>query len=118
MRRLGPAGRPVRARYRETANAATVEDLVTRDFARAEPNRIWLTDITEHATREERVSAVQSCSTRSHGASWAGRSTCRKTANFVVNALAMAIENRQAERVAIHSDHAPNSPPIGLSRKQ
>ena len=28
---------------------------MNRDFARTEPNRLWLTDITEHPTREGKV---------------------------------------------------------------
>jgi transposase InsO family protein len=52
MRRLGLAGLPGRPRYRKIPNMPTAEDLVNRDFARTEPNRLWLTDITEHPTRE------------------------------------------------------------------
>ena len=33
----------------------TAADLVNRDFARAAPNQLWLTDITEHPTREGKV---------------------------------------------------------------
>ena len=35
--------------------APTASDLVNRDFARDEPNRLWLTDITEHRTMEGKV---------------------------------------------------------------
>jgi transposase InsO family protein len=52
MRRLGLVGLPGRPRYRKIPNMPTAEDLVNRDFARTEPNRLWLTDITEHPTRE------------------------------------------------------------------
>ena len=52
MRRLGLAGLPGRPRYRKIPNTPTASDLVNRDFARTEPNRLWLTDITEHRTRE------------------------------------------------------------------
>jgi len=31
---------------------ATKEDLVNRNFSAAFPNQLWLTDITEHKTRE------------------------------------------------------------------
>lgn len=54
-RRLGLAGLPGRPRYRKIANTPTATDLVNRDFARTEPNRLWLTDITEHRTREGKV---------------------------------------------------------------
>jgi len=55
MRRLGLAGLPGRPRYRKIPNTSTASDLVNRDFARTEPNRLWLTDITEHPTREGKV---------------------------------------------------------------
>ena len=34
---------------------ATAEDLVDRQFRRTGPNELWLTDITEHPTREGKV---------------------------------------------------------------
>ena len=51
MRRLGLAGLPGRPRYRKIPNTPTASDLVNRDSARTEPNRLWLTDIAEHPTR-------------------------------------------------------------------
>jgi putative transposase len=104
MRRLGLAGLPGRPRYRKIANTPTASDLVNRDFARTEPNRLWLTDITEHATREGKVYCavvLDAFSRRVVG--WSIDSS--QTANLVVNALGIAIENRQAEGVVIHSDH-------------
>jgi len=104
MRRLGLAGLPGRPRYRKIANTPTAEDLVNRDFARTEPNRLWLTDITEHRTREGKVYCavvLDAFSRRVVG--WSIDSS--QTANLVVNALGMAIENRQADGVVIHSDH-------------
>ncbi len=104
MRRLGLAGLPGRPRYRKIPNTPTAEDLVNRDFARNEPNRLWLTDITEHPTREGKVYCavvLDAFSRRVVG--WSIDSS--RTSNLVVNALGMAIENRQAEGVVIHSDH-------------
>ena len=104
MRRLGLAGLPGRPRYRKIPNTPTATDLVNRDFARTEPNRLWLTDITEHPTREGKVYCavvLDAFSRRVVG--WSIDSS--QTANLVVNALGMAIENRQAEGVVIHSDH-------------
>ena len=104
MRRLGLAGLPGRPKYRKIPNTPTAEDLVNRDFARTEPNRLWLTDITEHPTREGKVYCavvLDAFSRRVVG--WSIDSS--QTANLVVNALGMAIENRQAEGVVIHSDH-------------
>jgi len=104
MSRLGLAGLPGRPRYRKIPNTPTASDLVNRDFARTEPNRLWLTDITEHPTREGKVYCavvLDAFSRRVVG--WSIDSS--QTANLVVNALGMAIENRQAEGVVIHSDH-------------
>lgn len=104
MRRLGLAGLPGRPKYRKIPNTPTASDLVNRDFARTEPNRLWLTDITEHPTREGKVYCavvLDAFSRRVVG--WSIDSS--QTANLVVNALGMAIENREAEGVVIHSDH-------------
>ena len=104
MRHLGIASLPGRPRYRKIPNTPTASDLVNRDFARTEPNRLWLTDITEHRTREGKVYCavvLDAFSRRVVG--WSIDSS--QTANLVVNALGMAIENRQAEGVVIHSDH-------------
>ena len=104
MRKLGLAGLPGRPRYRKVPNTPTASDLVNRDFARSEPNRLWLTDITEHRTREGKVYCavvLDAFSRRVVG--WSIDSS--QTASLVVNALGMAIENRQAEGVVIHSDH-------------
>jgi len=104
MRRLGLAGLPGRPKYRKVPNTPTASDLVNREFARTEPNRLWLTDITEHPTREGKVYCavvLDAFSRRVVG--WSIDSS--QTANLVVNALGMAIENRQAEGVVIHSDH-------------
>ena len=92
MRRLGLAGLPGRPRYRKIPNTPTATDLVNRDFARTEPNRLWLTDITEHRTREGKVYCavvLDAFSRRVVG--WAIDSS--QTANLVVNALGMAIES-------------------------
>lgn len=104
MQRNGIAGLPGRPRYRKIPNLPTASDLVNRDFARSEPNRLWLTDITEHRTFEGKVYCavvLDAYSRRVVG--WSIDSS--QTANLVVNALGMAIENRKAEGVVIHSDH-------------
>jgi len=104
MRRLSLAGLPGRPKYRKIPNTPTASDLVNRDFARTEPNRLWLTDITEHRTREGKLYCavvLDAFSRRVVG--WSIDSS--QTANLVVNALGMAIENRQADGVIIHSDH-------------
>jgi len=40
---------------RNLASKETSSDLVNRDFNRGGPNMLWMTDITEHLTREGRV---------------------------------------------------------------
>ena len=55
MRRAGLRGISGRPKYRKAPNMATASDLVDRDFARTEPDRLWVTDITEHPTREPKV---------------------------------------------------------------
>jgi len=55
MRRAGLQGVSGRPRYRHISNTATAGDLVNRQFHRTEANRLWVTDITEHPTREGKV---------------------------------------------------------------
>lgn len=87
MRRLGLAGLPGRPRYRKIPNTPTPSDLVNRDFARTEPNRLWLTDITDHPTREGKVYCAVVLDATSRRV--VGRSIdASQTANLVVNPLA------------------------------
>ena len=53
MRELGLKGLPTR-RLPKGARMAQVTslDLVRREFGRDRPNQLWMTDITEHPTRE------------------------------------------------------------------
>jgi transposase InsO family protein len=81
-----------------------LEDRRPAHLSIEEPNRLWLTDITEHPTREGKVYCavvLDAFSRRVVG--WAIDSS--QTSSLVVNALGMAIENRQAEGPVIHSDH-------------
>ncbi len=55
MRRAGIRGLPGSRRPRPRRETPTPLDLVNRDFARAAPNLLWATDITEHPTREGKV---------------------------------------------------------------
>ena len=53
MRSLGIHGLPgPKKGHRNLVNAATQEDLVQRKFTAPQVNALWLTDITEHPTRE------------------------------------------------------------------
>ncbi len=105
MRRAGLRGVSGRPKYRKIPNTATASDLVDRDFTRSEPDRLWVTDITEHPTREGKVYCavvLDAFSRRVVG--WSIDS--RPTAALVTNALGMTIDGRQPAKgeTVIHSD--------------
>jgi len=106
MRRAGIVGRSgARKRY-GIPSVATADELVDRMFVRDRPNQLWLTDITEHPTREGKVYCavvLDAFSRRVVG--WS--ISHNPTAALTCNALGMAIEQREAARGAtvIHSDH-------------
>ena len=105
MQRAGIAGRMGARRWRGPS-LVTAEDLVDRVFQRECPNQLWLTDITEHPTREGKVYCavvLDAFSRRVVGWSIAHN----PTAALTCNALGMAIEQREAARgeTVIHSDH-------------
>lgn len=78
MGELGLKGLPRRRLPRGAKlSRVTSLDLVGRKFRRDRPNELWVTDITEHPTREARSSAAW-CSTPSVARSWAGRSSPRR----------------------------------------
>ena len=98
----GISGRP---RYRRVPNIATAEDRVQREFGRDGPDQLWVTDITEHPTREGKVYCavvLDAFSRRVVGWSIDGH----PTAALVTNALGMAIEQRRPPdgETVIHSD--------------
>jgi transposase InsO family protein len=103
MRRAGIAGLSGRPKWRRVANLATASDLVDRDFARADPDRLWVTDITEHPTREGKVYCAVVLDTFSRlVVGWSIDSSA--TAALVTNALGMAIDRRDPDGTVIHSD--------------
>ncbi len=55
MRRAGIAGFSGRPKFRRVPHMATATDLVNRQFHRDDPDRLWVTDITEHPTGEGKV---------------------------------------------------------------
>ena len=79
-------------------------DLVRRSFRRDRPNELWMTDITEHPTREGKVYCavvLDAFSRRVVG--WSIDST--QTTTLVLNALGMATQRRQdRDGLIIHSD--------------
>jgi putative transposase len=105
MRRAGLQGVTGRPKFRRGLRPeATAADLVQRQFTRTGPDQLWVTDITEHPTREGKLYCavvLDACSRRVIG--WAIETT--PTAALVTNALGMAIESRRpAAGTLIHSD--------------
>lgn len=98
-------GLPIRRRPRSAPAKPTSDDLVRRDFFREAPNQLWMTDITEHPTREGKLyccAVLDAHSRRVVG--WSIDSI--QTAALVTNALTMAIEARSPQSGAVvHSDH-------------
>lgn len=105
MARAGIMGLPGVKRARSRHQTPTAGDLVDRAFTRSRPNQLWVTDITEHYTREGKVYCAVVLDTHSlRVVGWSIDST--QTAALVTNALGMAISNRTPEPgTIIHSDH-------------
>jgi transposase InsO family protein len=106
-------GLPARRQRKSLVNVATADDLVCRDFNRNAPNQLWLTDITEHPTREGRVHCCVVLDAHSRRVvGWSIDS--HQASSLVANALAMAIGNRTPPPgTVIHSDHGSQA---GLNR--
>jgi hypothetical protein len=104
MRRAGIQGISGRPRFRRVPSVATAGDRVDRQFHRDHPNQLWVTDITEHPTREGKVYCavvLDAWSRRVVG--WSIDST--PTTALVNNALGMAIDQRRPQgETVIHSD--------------
>jgi putative transposase len=105
MRRAGIKGLPGNKRRKPIHQTPTAADLVDRKFSRIAPDKLWVTDITEHPTREGKVYCCVVLDTFSRKVvGWSIDSN--QTATLVTNALGMAIHNRQpANGTVIHSDH-------------
>ena len=92
-----------KTRYKK-AGAPVHDDLVNRQFSADGPNELWLTDITEHRTREGKVylCAIKDVfSNRIVGYSIDSRMKAR----IAVNALEMAVAHRgRPTGVILHSD--------------
>jgi putative transposase len=104
MRRAGLAGATGRPRWRHAKPDQVAADLVDRDFARGGPDQLWVTDITEHPTREGKLyCAVVLDAYSRRGVGWSIDAS--PTAALVTNALGMAIQARTPPAGAIvHSD--------------
>lgn len=104
MRHAGLRGLPGSRRPRPKHQTPAADDLVNRNFTRSQPNQLWVTDITEHPTREGKVYCAVVLDTYSRKVvGWSIDSA--QTATLVTNALNMAISNRQPADTVIHSDH-------------
>jgi len=106
MAEIGLTGLPIRKKGRRNlANVATSEDLVNRNFTAPAANALWLTDITEHKTREGTLYCcvvLDQFSRRIVG--WA--IDRRNEASLVNDALIMAAKSRDTSPTTIlHSDH-------------
>jgi putative transposase len=105
MRQLGIKGLPTRRLPRGAkVSKVTLLDLVGRVFRRDAPNELWLTDITEHPTREGKIycAAVLDAFSRKV-VGWSIDST--QSTTLVLNALGMATQRRKhSDGLVIHSD--------------
>jgi putative transposase len=118
MRRLGLQGLPKRRLPRGARLAKSDSlDLVRRRFTAEAPDRLWMTDITEHPTREGKVyccAVLDGFSRMVVG--WSIDST--QTALLVANALGMAIKRRNPSTEAIiHSDRGVQFASWAFSQK-
>jgi putative transposase len=104
MRNAGLQGLSGRPKYRRIPNQPTAGDLVDRNFARSEPDRLWVTDITEHPTREGKVYCAVVLDVFSRRVvGWSIDAS--PNAALVTNALGMAINQRNPTGgTVIHSD--------------
>ena len=104
MRKAGLSGLPGnRRRRRRIIPVDTAADLVDRNFRRTEPDQLWVTDITEHRTREGKVYCAVVLDVFSRRVvGWSIDSS--PTSGLVTSALGMAIGNRRPNGTVIHSD--------------
>ena len=106
MHEHGLSGLPTKKKgKRNLVNVATHEDLVNRNFTAPVANSLWLTDITEHKTREGTLyccAVLDLYSRRVVG--WA--IDRRNEATLVNDALTMAACSRgTSPSTILHSDH-------------
>jgi putative transposase len=118
MRQLGLRGLPTRRLQRGAKLlAVTSQDPVRRAFKRKAPNELWLTDITEHPTREGKVYCCAVLDTFSRKiVGWSIDST--QTTSLVLNALGMATQRRPSrDGLVMHSDRGVQFTSWALSQK-
>ena len=116
MRDLAITGLPaLKKGRRNLVNVATYEDLVNREFRATTANVLWLTDITEHPTREGKVYCCCVLDIYSRKVvGWAIDRNCEAT--LVNDALSMAGRSRTTSpSTVIHSDHGSQFTSWGFS---
>lgn len=89
---------------RRDQNAVPSDDLVNRQFAVSGPDRLWVSDVTEHPTDGGKVYlavVLDAFSRRVVG--WSIADHLRS--ELVVDALQMAIWRRRPDGTVVHSDH-------------
>ncbi|MGB8963758.1 MAG: IS3 family transposase [Pseudonocardiaceae bacterium] len=106
MRQAGLQGLYQRRYRRGATGPATEDDLVQRHFTVEAPNRLWLTDITEHPTREGKLycAAVMDAYARLI-VGWSIADHMRT--ELVIDALGMATLRRRPKNdsTILHFDH-------------
>jgi putative transposase len=117
MRAAGLSGMVRRRKGRTTVSVpgiATAPDLVRRDFAATEPNRLWVADLTEIATWEGKLylAVVVDCFSR-RCVGWAMAEHMR--AELVVDALEMALWQRRPALGLIHHSDRGGQPRLKRS---
>jgi putative transposase len=104
MRRASIQGISGRPKFRRVPGVITAADRVERQFHRDNPDELWVTDVTEHPTREGKVYCavvLDAWSRRVIGWSIDGSPSTA----LVTNALGMAIDQRRpTNSTVIHSD--------------
>jgi len=116
MRAAGLSGMVRRRKGRTTVSVpgiATAPDLVRRDFAPTEPNRLWVADLSEIATWEGKLylAVVVDCFSR-RCVGWAMAEHMR--AELVVEALEMALWQRRPDIGLVH--HSDRGGQAGFNR--
>ena len=119
MRALGLVGvtrRKRRNTTRRDPQAAVAPDRVKRRFEAAEPNRLWVADITYVPTQEGFVFLAMVLDVFSRKiVGWA--MSARQTVELVRSALDLALETRAAQGVVFHSDRGSQYTALAFSRR-
>jgi len=106
MRELGIKGLPgPKKGVKNLKNDPTAEDLVQRSFVASRPDELWLTDITEHPTREGKIYCCVVLDLFSRKVvGWAIDRRCESA--LVIDAINKAKDSRpERSSTVIHSDH-------------